>query len=782
MAKTVNEGLADISAELKETNKRYSQSVKAAAQLLPVSKTNSAVLKSVGGAVKDNLVASTAGFASFIDQLEALPVFGAVSKLTKSLGGKLFSAARQKREDRLLAKQLNISAQEVKTRRVEQELLEAEAAKNEKLLDAAKALGYSAEQFEAMTNAAAQGEMTAADVEKAREERRANEKLVAAVEGVGDDISNLDGDGDKENKNIFSGILDSVKGFIPAIGAALTTLGTTLMGGLVALGTKIVLALKGGLGGLGKLMNKIPGGKALGSIASKAGGGLARAGGGLLRGAASAAKFAGPIGLAVTAGMGIFDGLSAGIEEYKKSGSIGKAVKEGFAGAVSGLTFGILDQETISNGMTAIGDFAKKGWDGFTNLASGAMEGLSNLGSSVGGWFSSWWSDEEEGIKEENEKSGGILDSVTGGMKAAADSYANLYGSAFDALGSGVESLTGIEMPSFDDVKEKVGSFANNMKDSIAKGWESVTETASNAWSGVKSFFGFGGDKEEPESVYPSGIQLGYTPTSTEQVYFKFGPNGEYLVEPDQNKAAQEYTGQVMAEPLEGDTTAATTGIASNIAQIADQVKEETASIFGAVKSFFGFGGDATSQQDPELEKLKDQKMLNDMEMEEISQRMDKFEAGKNAYIGRDTQAKYDIDQARFNELLAEQNKIDQQIATSFPTGIQLGYTPNSVGRVYFKFGPNGEYLVEPDQNKAAQEYTGIAPQGSGNGQRLETANTTASDISREYMKNGGGNTTVVNAPNNSTTVAGGGGGGATPIPVGMRDNSSASQAANSNF
>ena len=39
------------------------------------------------------------------------------------------------------------------------------------------------------------------------------------------------------------------------------------------------------------------------------------------------------IGLAVTGGMGFFDGLTAGIEEYKKSGKIGAAVKEGFAGA-----------------------------------------------------------------------------------------------------------------------------------------------------------------------------------------------------------------------------------------------------------------------------------------------------------------------------------------------------------------------------------------------------------------------------------------------------------------
>ena len=80
--------------------------------------------------------------------------------------------------------------------------------------------------------------------------------------------------------------------------------------------------------------------------------------------------------------MGIFDGLTAGIEEYKKSGKIGVTVKEGFAGAVSGLTFGIVDQETISAGFDKIGDFAVKTVDGLKNAASVGFETkeLTNLG------------------------------------------------------------------------------------------------------------------------------------------------------------------------------------------------------------------------------------------------------------------------------------------------------------------------------------------------------------------------------------------------------------------
>lgn len=736
---TINEGLTQLTAELKDTNLRYSKATEAYQALLPTQMAQNAVLSGIGGSIKENLVQSTSGFKSFIDQLEALPVFGAISGIAKTLGGKLFSAVRQRNEDKRIAKQLGITKEEVAIRRKEQEMLKSQEENNQKLLDVAKALGYSAEQFEKMTGAQQQGELTAAEVEKAREDRRANERLVAAVEGVGDGINNLEISDDEESKGFFSGILDSVKGFIPAIGAALVSLGTTVLGGLVALGTKIVLALKGGLGGVGKLLRKLPGGRALGNIFKKSLGGIAKLGtagagllstgasaagagiktaggvaGSALKGLGKAAKFIPGAGLAVTAGMALFDGLTAGFKEYSESGSFTSALKEGTAGALSGITFGLVSQETISNGMSAIGDFAKKGWDGFTNLASGAMEGLSNIGSSVGGWFSSWWSDEEEGIKDENQNASGIIGSVTDSVKAtassivdtvggtltsAAEGFNNLTGlnvptnltelkdgltSTFDNISAGFENLTGIEVPTFDELSEKVSGFANNMKENIAKGWESVTDMASNAWGGVKSFFGFGGDDEK--------------------------------VEPNKEK----------------------------------------------------------------LEKLNDQKMLNDMEMEEISKRMDKMES-RGGPKTRSQRKQYEKDQARFDELIKEDDKIDSEIAKltppTYPTELQYGYVSTSPEKVFYTYKPNGEIVIEPNQLKASEQYFGVKPvEKPQQGTILERSNSVAAQISRDYMRNGG-NTTVVNAPNNSTTVAGGGG-GSVPMPVPMRDNSSASQAA----
>lgn len=707
MATTVNEGISKISAELKETNLRFDKSVDAYKQMVATQGVASGALKGIGGAIKDNVVKSSSGFQSFISQMEQLPVFGAISGIAKTLGGKAFSVLRQRKEDANLAKQLGITKEEVAIRRKEQELLAAQKDNNDQLLNAATLLGYMPEEFEKLTGSADKENMTAKEVEQAREQRRSNEKLVEAVEGVSDGIEGLEGDGDDKEKGIFSGILDKVKGFVPAIGAALVTLGTTILGGLTALGSFIVLGLK-----------KLPG------LGRRAGRGLMRgaskvlpAAGGLLKGAGKlamgAAKFAGPIGLAVTAGMGIFDGLSAGIEEYKKSGKIGAAVKEGLAGAVSGLTFGFVSQETISDGMTAIGDFAKGAWDGYTSMVSGAVSGVGTvLNSAVDGFENLTGLNVPENLSE-------VKDAVGNALSSAAEGFNNLTGlsiptnltelkdsvsSTFDAVGQGFTNLTGIEVPTFDDLSAKVGAFADNMKENISKGWESVTNMASDAWGGIKGFFGFG----------------------------------------EKDKDAEE-----------------------------------------------------KKLQQEKHEKLTDQKMINDMEMEEISQRMDKFERGKNAYFGRDTQAKYDKDQARFDELMSEQDKLDAELANTtpikYPTEMQFGFAGQSVTRVFFKYRPDGSVIIPNDQEAAAEEYSNITPvatesaqistpEGGGKtvkqtGQAMNAYEKKMARLEAKRASMGsGGNATVINAPNNSVTSSGGG--GSPTIPVSTRDNSSASTAA----
>jgi hypothetical protein len=143
-------------------------------------------------------------------------------------------------------------------------------------------------------------------------------------------------------------------------------------------------------------------------------------------------------------------------------------------------------------------------------------------------------------------------------------------------------------------------------------------------------------------------------------------------------------------------------------------------------------------------------------------------------------------------QLAAQEKKLLEQKSNltaaepTYPTKMQYGYVGSSVKRVFYKYNPDGSITVPEDQNKASIQYYGMVnqanvqpvPESSATIQKtnaLNKQNMTASEISREYMGTGG-NTTVVNAPNNSTNVTGGGG-GAVPMPVVMRDNSSASQA-----
>lgn len=126
----------------------------------------------------------------------------------------------------------------------------------------------------------------------------------------------------------------------------------------------------------------------------------------------------------------------------------------------------------------------------------------------------------------------------------------------------------------------------------------------------------------------------------------------------------------------------------------------------------------------------------------------------------------------------------------TYPTKMQFGFVGQSTERVFYKYNPDGSITVPEDQNKASIQYGMVnqanvqpVPESSATIQKtnaLNKENMTASEISREYMGTGG-NTTVVNAPNNSTNVTGGGG-GTVPMPVVMRDNSSASQASVVNY
>ena len=130
-------------------------------------------------------------------------------------------------------------------------------------------------------------------------------------------------------------------------------------------------------GALGKVFN--PAGGTAAAARGSAGGGALKAGKGLLKMAGGLLRFAGPVGLLVTAATGIFGGVTAAMDEYKRTGDLGKAIKEGSAGALSALTFGLISQETFSQAFTAVGDMWDSAVCGVADMADKAWQGVKSI-------------------------------------------------------------------------------------------------------------------------------------------------------------------------------------------------------------------------------------------------------------------------------------------------------------------------------------------------------------------------------------------------------------------
>jgi len=173
--------------------------------------------------------------------------------------------------------------------------------------------------------------------------------------------------------------------------------------------------------------------------------------------------------------MGIFDGMSAGIAEYKKSGKLGSAVKEGIAGAVSGLTFGLVSQETISAGMDKIGTFFSNGWSSFTSGVSTIAGGIADFAkdplgtmSEVGTAISTKFSETVTSIKDGASALNTKFAELTGiDIGAGFTATVGLIKDGATALGNKFTELTGIEIPTdFASLKTSIvaGASALNTK------------------------------------------------------------------------------------------------------------------------------------------------------------------------------------------------------------------------------------------------------------------------------------------------------------------------------
>ena len=189
--------------------------------------------------------------------------------------------------------------------------------------------------------------------------------------------------------------------------------------------------------------------------------------------AKGALRFAGPIGVAVTAGMGLFDGITAGIEEYKKSGKVGAAVKEGFSGAISGLTFGFFSQEDVSAGLTAISDKTKAGFEKAKNA-------IGSVFSPDAQWAKDLTASTSKQLSDLKEASAKLVEKLP----------------SLDDL----KEFGGDLKEKFEGLKDKASAFIGNIGDKI-KGVIDKMPSISEVGDKISGFFGFGDDKDDAKKL-----------------------------------------------------------------------------------------------------------------------------------------------------------------------------------------------------------------------------------------------------------------------------------------
>jgi len=227
-----------------------------------------------------------------------------------------------------------------------------------------------------------------------------------------------------------------------------------------------IIAFKAALNLLGKgLPALITGGKAVAGGVARAAGGAIKSAAPLLkvglRGAATAAKFIPGLGLVVTAAMGIFDGMAAGIEEYKKSGELGKSVEAGISGAASGLTFGLVSQETFQKGIDGIQAGLSAAWKATTDAYDSVKTGLVAFYNEPAGTFKLAKAAITKSVSETANKLKGKFEEITG---IELPSFADIK-TKMTAMKTSFESVTGLKLPTFADLQTKFTELSTKLSE-----------------------------------------------------------------------------------------------------------------------------------------------------------------------------------------------------------------------------------------------------------------------------------------------------------------------------
>ena len=702
----VNEQLAGAVRELRDSNLR-------------VASASSAMSTAAGGLVKGSKamakdIIDKSGLASF----KSLPFAG----LAASLGGKAFQMMKQKKENRLLELQLGLAKGSAKGLRKEQELVKARQQQLEALKDAATKLGLSGDSITKVTDGIALndddqtvGGMSASEVETARASERIVRRSNTLLETIADNTGNMlksflgaAAKGGGLGLGVLAGLIAApviiIVEFFKSLGGELKALNKFTGGRLAKIFKPFIrffdaiadITTKGGTGRFlkadtikifGRFTNTIT--KVVGSVRnvflrvinfgkrivsvfskfSKFAGGFSKTFSGITKFAKIFGSILGKIFLPITFIMGIWDlvtGALAGFKESDNETLVAKFV-DGIGGGLAKLLSNIVGfpLNLLKSGIAWIG--TKFGLDmsglkdlDFVKIISDMVKYPFNLISDAVDWIGTLFTDPAAALTKlwtALVGEGGLIDIIFGPIDKGIAWVKGLFG--WSTEGQEEFSIATFIKGIFKSVKDWfVGLFAwGKDAGTNAAGDFSFLTLVTGVFQSVKEWF---------VGLFAWGKETG----TNAQGDFSFLT----LISGVFSSVKEWFTDLfTFGDPNADKSFSLATMLFDTVKDIFDwfkglfdiDIKGLVNSIPGAGKvlSWFGFGDDEEVPVEAPAADMKkfeqeNEGALNLAEQEEISARMDRFEKGKNAYSGRDTQAKYDADMARFDKLVARENEL----------------------------------------------------------------------------------------------------------------------------
>ncbi|AXY86112.1 putative glycoside hydrolase [Escherichia phage vB_EcoM_IME392] len=191
-------------------------------------------------------------------------------------------------------------------------------------------------------------------------------------------------------------------------------------------------------GRLGRMAGRAVDAAATGGLAR----GAARGGGALLRAGLKGAKFIPGIGLAVTAGMGVYDAVSGwdGDKAKELFGSDDNWAKAGSSAASlsSGLTLGLASPEDVVNVAKSAVDTVQKTYEGAVNIANNLTASFSGMYKNASDWLSKSVSDTSKWFSDSYDS---VTKSITGEISELSNLVTEFINDPMKSIGEGIGGL-----------------------------------------------------------------------------------------------------------------------------------------------------------------------------------------------------------------------------------------------------------------------------------------------------------------------------------------------------